>query len=150
MGIHATLDIEGNVRFGPDVEWICSPPFTNIINPKDPYLFELVPDFSKNGTYEVNNQLVEKFYNAIIKYYPSINIDDLSPDYSGIRPKLTGPIENNYSNPGNRNLNDFIIEDFTVHGVPGLINLFGIESPGLTSSLSIAEYVTNNLLIKNL
>ncbi len=108
LGIHVTLDMSGNIRFGPDVEWIDKP------------------------DYEVNPNRGELFYEAIRSYWPEVKSESLFPAYSGIRPKING-----------RGLPavDFCIQDETEHGVAGLINLFGIESPGLTSSLALADYV---------
>lgn len=106
LGVHVTLDLAGRMRFGPDVEWI--------------------------GTedYEVDPSRAASFYARIRTYWPGLPDNSLVPDYSGIRPKLTGPGE-----PAA----DFLIEGPAQHGMAGLVNLFGIESPGLTSSLSIAE-----------
>ena len=113
LGIHLTIDLHGNARFGPDVEWV------------------------DNINFDVPVNKREKFYQAIRQYWPSISKERLSPSYSGIRPKI-GSKENTY--------NDFMIQDYTHHNIKGLINLLGIESPGLTSSLSIANYVTKKLL----
>ena len=75
-------------------------------------------------------------------YFPSLPDEALSPDYSGIRPKLVRPGSSSMVGlEGQRDLQDFVIEDSSIHSVPNLINLFGIESPGLTSSLSIANHV---------
>jgi L-2-hydroxyglutarate oxidase LhgO len=124
LGIHATIDMAGAVRFGPDVEWL-----QECLGGEPSYHHrEAIPeDFS------VNPQRDEKFYHAIRRYWPGLPDGSLVPDYSGIRPKVSGPMDPN--DP------DFMIEGPRQHGVAGLINLFGIESPGLTSSLSIAEYV---------
>ncbi|PLX61586.1 NAD(P)/FAD-dependent oxidoreductase [Sedimenticola selenatireducens] len=109
LGIHATLDLAGQVRFGPDVEWV------NDIN------------------YQVDESRKNDFYKAIKNYYPNIDRSRLMADYAGIRPKLQGP---------NDDFRDFLIQDVHTHGIDGLINLFGIESPGLTASLAIAEMVS--------
>ena len=107
LGVHLTLDLAGNARFGPDVEWLDhGPPFN----------------------YRVNPQRSESFYAAIRRYWPALPDDSLQPDYAGVRPKIEGST-------------DFQIASPATHGVDGLFNLFGIESPGLTSSLAIAEYV---------
>ena len=108
LGIHVTLDMSGNIRFGPDVEWI------------------------DQLDYEVNPDRGELFYEAIRSYWPELKDGSLFPAYSGIRPKING-----------RGLPavDFCIQNETEHGVAGLINLFGIESPGLTSSLALADHV---------
>lgn len=108
LGIHATLDLAGRVRFGPDVEWIST------------------------LDYAVDPGRVDRFASAIRTYWPDLGTDNLIPDYAGIRPKLTGPSES---------AADFVIQSKDLHGIANLIHLFGIESPGLTSSLAIAEYV---------
>lgn len=115
LGIHATLDLNGVTRFGPDVEWIDAP------------------------AYQVDQARSAAFYAAIRLYWPTIPSDSLHPDYAGVRPKLLGP-----GSPAA----DFEIEHAAAHGVRGLINLLGIESPGLTSSLAIGEHVAN-LMLKN-
>lgn len=108
LGVHLTLDLGGQARFGPDVEWV------------DEINFDVIPKRS------------EDFYAVIRTYWPELKDDTLKPAYSGIRPKITSPGEPDA---------DFIIQDMNIHGIPGLINLFGIESPGLTSSLAIAKAV---------
>jgi L-2-hydroxyglutarate oxidase LhgO len=112
LGTHVTLDLAGRMRFGPDVEWI------------------------ETEAYEVDPRRAESFYASIRRYWPGLPDDALVPDYSGIRPKLTGPGET----PA-----DFVIDGPAEHGLPSLVHLFGIESPGLTSSLSIAEDVADRL-----
>jgi L-2-hydroxyglutarate oxidase LhgO len=82
--------------------------------------------------YDVDPRRAERFYAAIREYWPALPDGALQPAYSGIRPKITGPAE-----PAS----DFRIDGPAVHGVPGLVNLFGIESPGLTASLALADYV---------
>ncbi|NWG23405.1 MAG: NAD(P)/FAD-dependent oxidoreductase [Pseudorhodoplanes sp.] len=113
LGVHVTLDLSGRMRFGPDVEWITE------------------------ETYEVDPARAASFYARIRTYWPRLPDNSLVPDYSGIRPKLSGPGEPAV---------DFVIEGPAEHGMPGLVNLFGIESPGLTSSLSIAEAAVDSLL----
>ena len=113
LGIHATIDLGGQTRFGPDVEWLA---------PREAAQFD----------YEVDPHRGEKFYAAIRKYWPGLKDGALAPDYSGIRPKICGPGE-----PAA----DFMISGPQTHRVPGLVNLFGIESPGLTSSLALGEEV---------
>jgi L-2-hydroxyglutarate oxidase LhgO len=108
LGIHVTLDMAGRMRFGPDVEWI------------------------EEEKYEVDPARADSFYARIRTYWPGLKDGALVPDYSGIRPKLSGPGEP---------VVDFIIDTPAQHGVPGLVQLFGIESPGLTSALSIADDV---------
>jgi len=110
LGVHATLDLDGTTRFGPDVEWIDVP------------------------EYDVDPARAPSFYAAIREYWPGIPDGCLQPAYAGVRPKLVGPGDA---------AADFEIESPAAHGVPGLINLLGIESPGLTSSLAIAEHVAN-------
>jgi len=108
LGVHLTLDMAGQARFGPDVEWI------------------------ETIDYAVDPARAERFYPAIRKYWPSLPDGALMPSYSGIRPKIVPPAVA---------VQDFLIQGPRDHGVGGLINLFGIESPGLTSSLSIANHV---------
>jgi L-2-hydroxyglutarate oxidase LhgO len=108
LGVHVTLDLAGRMRFGPDVEWV------------------------SEERYEVDASRAEGFYARIRTYWPGLRDGSLTADYSGIRPKLTGPGEAPV---------DFVIAAPSDHGLPGLVQLFGIESPGLTSALSIAEDV---------
>ena len=110
LGIHATLDLGGQLRFGPDTQ----------------YLTQL--------DYQVDENLREPFASAIRRYFPSLDSARLVPGYSGIRAKLAGPGE-----PAA----DFLIQTASAHGLPGLVNLFGIESPGLTSALAIGEHLAN-------
>jgi len=112
LGIHATLDLGGQLRFGPDVH----------------YLDEL--------DYGVDERLRAPFALAIARYFPALEPARLTPGYSGIRPKLSGAGEP----PA-----DFLIQTPADHGLAGLVNLFGIESPGLTASLAIAERVAQSL-----
>lgn len=112
LGIHVTLDLAGQARFGPDVEWVDEP------------------------EYGVDAERADRFYDAIKGYWPGVSRDALAPGYAGVRPKLVGPGEP----PG-----DFVIQGPGDHGVAGLVNLFGIESPGLTASLAIAERVAESL-----
>ncbi len=108
LGVHLTLDMAGQARFGPDVEWV------------------------EGIDYTVDPARAERFYPAIRRYWPTLPDGALMPSYSGIRPKIVPPAVA---------VQDFLIQGPQVHGVDGLINLFGIESPGLTSSLAIADYV---------
>jgi L-2-hydroxyglutarate oxidase LhgO len=108
LGVHLTLDMAGQARFGPDVEWV------DAID------------------YAVDPARAEKFYPAIRRYWPALPDGALMPGYSGMRPKIVPPAVA---------VQDFLIQGPKDHGVDGLINLFGIESPGLTSSLAIADYV---------
>jgi len=87
--------------------------------------------------YNVNPERSKSFYASIRRYWPELPDDSLQPDYAGIRPKLTGPGEV---------AADFMIEGPAQHGLPGLVHLFGIESPGLTSSLSLADEVVVQLV----
>lgn len=114
LGVHLTLDLAGQAKFGPDVEWV------------------------KEVDYKVDPNRSQKFYNAIRAYWPSLRDDSLIPAYAGIRPKIVGPGVSDA---------DFMIQTDKDHGVKGLVNFFGIESPGLTASLAIAEHV--NALTQN-
>ncbi|ODS65346.1 MAG: FAD-dependent oxidoreductase [Acidovorax sp. SCN 65-108] len=109
LGVHLTLDLGGQAKFGPDVQWVDSPE-------------DLLVDPARG----------EAFYAEVRKYWPALRDGALAPGYAGMRPKIHGPDE-----PAA----DFVIQGPSVHGIPGLVNLFGIESPGLTSSLAIAEHV---------
>lgn len=113
LGIHATLDLGGQVRFGPDTH----------------YIDEL--------EYHVAADLREPFAQAIRRYFPKLDSSRLEPGYSGVRPKLSA-----FGEPPA----DFIIQTSAEHGLNGLINLFGIESPGLTASLAIAEHIASSNL----
>ncbi len=113
LGVHLTIDLAGRMRFGPDVEWI------------------------DEENYEVDPGRAASFYEAIRRYWPALPDNALTADYSGIRPKLSGPGE-----PAA----DFVIEGPPDHGLPRLVNLFGIESPGLTSCLAIADVVAELLV----
>ena len=112
LGVHVTLDLAGQARFGPDVEWVES--------------------IGREGDYSVDPRRADGFYAAIRRYWPALPDGALTPGYAGIRPKISGPRE-----PAA----DFLLQGPQAHGVPGLVNLFGIESPGLTSSLKLAEDV---------
>jgi len=87
--------------------------------------------------YDFDDSQRERFVESIRRWWPALDPASLRPDFVGIRPKLSGPGEPN---------GDFVIQDATLHGVPGLVNLFGIESPGLTSSLAIGEELAGRLL----
>jgi L-2-hydroxyglutarate oxidase LhgO len=112
LGVHLTLDMAGQARFGPDVEWV------------------------DRIAYDVDPKRSERFYAAIRRYWPGLPDGALAPGYSGIRPKTAGPDE-----PAP----DFAIQGPRRHGVPGLVHLFGIESPGLTASLALAGMVLDEL-----
>ncbi|MBN1664916.1 MAG: NAD(P)/FAD-dependent oxidoreductase [Deltaproteobacteria bacterium] len=109
LGVHATLDMGGRVRFGPDIEYVDA------------------------VDYGVDEGRKDLFLQSVRKYLPGIAGESLLPDTSGIRPKLHGPGEAN---------KDFIIKDEKENGYPGVINLIGIESPGLTSCVPIAKYIS--------
>lgn len=108
LGVHATLDLGGQVRFGPDVAW------------------------TESLDYRVDESLREDFSRAIGRYFPLIDKQKLTVGYSGIRPKLSSP---------GQPAADFHIQGPETHGLSGLVNLYGIESPGLTASLAIARHV---------
>ena len=109
LGVHLTLDMGGQAKFGPDVQWVDSPE-------------DLLLDPAR----------ADAFYAEVRKYWPALPDGALTPGYAGIRPKIHGP-----DSPAA----DFIIQGPSAHGVAGLVNLFGIESPGLTSALAIAKHV---------
>ena len=113
LGVHLTLDLGGQARFGPDVEWVDDP-----------------------EALQVDPARADSFYAEIRKYWPALQDRSLLPAYAGIRPKTSGPGE-----PAA----DFIVQGPLDHGVPGLVNLFGIESPGLTSALAIGDLVATLL-----
>jgi L-2-hydroxyglutarate oxidase LhgO len=113
LGVHVTLDMAGQMRFGPDVEWLSH---------NDPSLVD----------YKVDPKRASDFYAAVRRYWPSLPDDAIQADYAGCRSKLS---------PQNAPAADFVIQGPEVHDIDGLVNLFGIESPGLTSSLAIAETV---------
>lgn len=118
LGVHVTMDLAGRMKFGPDVEWLST---------NDPSQVD----------YTVDPKRSESFYAAIRRYWPGLPDGAITPDYSGCRPKLSGPGE-----PAA----DFRIDGPELHGIAGLLNLLGIESPGLTSSLAIAEEVRRKLV----
>jgi L-2-hydroxyglutarate oxidase LhgO len=111
VGIHITIDRAGSVRLGPDTEYVTGPSDT---------------------WYRFDETRRDEFYRAASRYFPLLDPEDLSPDQIGVRPKLQRPGEP---------LRDFIIREETERGLPGLVNLIGIESPGLTCSPVIAEEV---------
>jgi L-2-hydroxyglutarate oxidase LhgO len=116
LGVHVTLDLAGQARFGPDVEW--------------------VERVGEKEDYAVDPRRAERFYAAIRRYWPGLPDGALLPGYAGIRPKTAGP---------GAPAPDFDIQGPARHGVPGLVHLFGIESPGLTASLALAEAVAKEL-----
>jgi len=112
LGVHLTLDLAGQAKFGPDVEWVEKLDFT------------------------VDPRRAERFYPIVRRYWPGLPDGALRPGYAGIRPKLSGPGEA---------AADFLIQGEEAHGVRGLINLYGIESPGMTAALAIAEQVADSV-----
>ena len=108
LGVHLTLDLGGQAKFGPDVEWIDAP------------------------DYHVDPARAERFYTAIRRWWPALEDGRLQPGYAGVRPKIVGPGQADA---------DFRIDGPDRHGVPGLIHLYGIESPGLTAALAIGDHV---------
>lgn len=111
LGTHLTLDLGGQAKFGPDIEWL------DVATPEQ-------------IEYSVDPARADGFYAEVRRYWPGLPDGALAPSYSGVRPKIHGPHEK---------APDFRIDGPALHGVPGLLNLFGIESPGLTSALAIAE-----------
>jgi L-2-hydroxyglutarate oxidase LhgO len=112
LGVHVTLDMSGQARFGPDVEWV------------------------DEIDYQVDPRRADSFYEAIRCYWPDLRDGDLQPGYAGIRPKLQPP---------GAPAADFLIQGPEDHGIKGLVHLFGIESPGLTAALAIADHVADKL-----
>lgn len=112
LGVHITLDLAGQARFGPDVEWI------------------------GDVDYSVDPRRCESFYAAVRRYWPGLKDGALQPGYAGIRPKISGP---------NEPAADFVVQGPAQHGVPGLVNMYGIESPGLTASLPLADEAVRQL-----
>ena len=108
LGIHSTLNLDGQTIFGPDDEVV------------------------KEINYNVFDEKRLKFVNSIKKFWPEISLDKITCDYSGIRTKVKK--------------NDFIIQDHSDHQIKGLINLFGIDSPGLTSSIPVGEFVADKYI----
>lgn len=108
LGTHVTLDLSGQARFGPDVEWV------------------------DRVDYRFDESRADSFYRSIRQYWPALPEGALQPGYTGIRSKLSGPGE-----PAA----DFVLQGPEAHGVPGLINLYGIESPGLTAALALSARV---------
>jgi L-2-hydroxyglutarate oxidase LhgO len=110
LGVHLTLDLAGRARFGPDVTWI---------------------DAAAGAfDYAFDDRRAPAFYAAVRRYWPALPDGALDPGYTGIRPKLA---------PAGAPEADFVIQGPATHGVPGLVNLYGIDSPGLTACLAIAD-----------
>jgi L-2-hydroxyglutarate oxidase LhgO len=112
LGVHLTLDLAGQAKFGPDVEWV------DAID------------------YNVDPRRAPSFYAAIRTYWPDLQEGALQPGYAGVRPKIARP---------GGSTTDFLLQTEREHGVAGLINLFGIESPGLTASLAIADWLAHSV-----
>ena len=108
LGVHLTIDLGGQARFGPDVQWV------------------------EEEEYDVDIGRADGFYAAIRRYWPGLPDGALAPGYAGIRPKISGP-----GDPAA----DFVVSGPAEHGLGGVVNLYGIESPGLTSSLAIGAHV---------
>jgi L-2-hydroxyglutarate oxidase LhgO len=113
LGVHLTLDLGGQAKFGPDVQWVDDP-----------------------ADLQVDPRRGDAFYAEVRKYWPALQDGALQPGYAGMRPKINAPHEA---------AADFMIQGPAEHGVPGLVNLLGIESPGLTSSLAMADAVCARL-----
>lgn len=109
LGVHLTIDLGGQAKFGPDVQWVDDP-----------------------DDLQVDPARGDAFYAEVRKYWPGLPDGALLPGYAGMRPKISGPHEA---------AADFRIDGPAQHGLPGLVNLLGIESPGLTSCLAIGEHV---------
>ena len=112
LGVHVTVDMAGQVKFGPDVQWC------------------------ETADYRFDQSRISAFETAVRRYFPELDASRLQPDFVGVRPKISAPGE-----PAA----DFRIDGPQEHGVAGLVNLLGIESPGLTASLAIADYVLGKL-----
>ncbi len=112
LGVHFTLDLGGQGRFGPDVQWV------------------------DNESYDVDPARGDRFYASIRRYWPGLPDGGLRPGYAGMRPKIQAPGEA---------ARDFVVDGPADHGISGLVNLFGIESPGITASLALAGHVAEIL-----
>jgi L-2-hydroxyglutarate oxidase LhgO len=117
LGVHLTLDMGGQAKFGPDVEW-------------------LDIDAEEQIDYTVNPKRGDGFYEAVRRYWPELKDGSLQPDYSGVRAKIVPP---------NSPAGDFCFNGPQDHGLHGLYNLYGFESPGLTSSIAIAKYLEGQI-----
>lgn len=113
LGVHATIDLGGRCKFGPDVEWT-----------------------DRDDDLEVDPRRAESFYEAVRRYWPELPDGALVADYAGVRPKIVGPGDA---------AADFVLQGPDAHGIPGLVNLFGVESPGLTSSLALGKMCVDTL-----
>lgn len=112
LGVHGTIDIGGQLKFGPNTEYVST------------------------EDYLPSEEIIKAYYDQIKHFFPAVQMKDLQLAYSGIRPKLQGPQDS---------VKDFIVESCEEHGIPGLVQLFGIESPGLTASLAIGDHVASLL-----
>lgn len=112
LGVHATINMGGQVTFGPDVEWVDAIDYT------------------------VDPARADRFYDAIRRYWPQLPDGALQPGYAGVRPKL---------NARGAPDGDFVVQGPHDHGVPGLVNFYGIESPGLTAGLALAGHALRKL-----
>jgi L-2-hydroxyglutarate oxidase LhgO len=121
LGVHLTIDLGGQAKFGPDVQWL-----DDVTDPDQ-------------IDYSVDPRRSDAFYAEVRKYWPLLQDGQLMPSYSGVRPKIVG---------ADQNAADFLIQGQEIHGIQGLINLFGVESPGLTSSMAIGEHIASMLLNK--
>lgn len=113
LGVHLTLDLGGQAKFGPDTEWM------------------------DTEDYSLDARRADTFYEAVRRYWPALPDGALNPGYTGIRPKIVGA-----GSPAA----DFVIAGPSTHGIPGLVNLFGIESPGLTACLALAQATRSALM----
>ena len=123
LGIHLTIDLQGRARFGPDVTWLD---------------IDSAQDLGAQVNYAVPWDSHGKFVKAIRRYWHDLAMDSIMPDYAGMRVKVRRE---------DQSVNDFQLLGPNEHGVEGLIHLLGIESPGLTSALAIAEWVSQQLFL---
>jgi L-2-hydroxyglutarate oxidase LhgO len=117
LGTHLTLDLGGQLRFGPDLEWI--------------------DNCDEESVYKVSEHNLVKAFEAVSTYFPGVKNGELHGSYSGVRPKLIGP--------GIKRFQDFVVREERAVGAPGWVNLLGIESPGLTSAMALGVYVSGML-----
>jgi L-2-hydroxyglutarate oxidase LhgO len=117
LGVHITVDRAGQVKLGPDAEYIDA-------------------SLPVSDWYKFDDSRLDKFYSAVSRYFPALQKEDLSPDQVGVRPKIQAPGEP---------VKDFIVEEESSRGLPGLVNLIGIESPGLTCASVIAREAVKKL-----
>jgi L-2-hydroxyglutarate oxidase LhgO len=122
LGVHLTLDLGGQARFGPDIEWL-DPAV------QDPLQVDMRVDPTRAAAFE----------QSVRRFWPELPADALMPGFCGLRPKIHGPGEP---------LRDFVVQGVADHGVPGLVQLFGIESPGLTSCIALARHTLKLLALE--